>query len=181
MNHMRQQKLAVQDEGKSNEFLLKSRIGYLGLSDGQTPYVIPLNFIWHEQAIYFHGASEGRKITIINNNPLACFNVCEEYGTMVDPVPAKTDTAYFSVVIQGKLSKVTGPAAATAVMQCMLQKYVPNYYDQPLAEAHVVKYRSSLGSKTAIYKLEPDFVSAKANPLNEDLRFYPGRSVQNDS
>lgn len=74
---------------------------------------------------------------------------------MVDPVPANTDTAYMSVMAFGKIETVTNLDEATSVMQEMLNKYVLGYYDTPLAKSHVEKYRSSLGSKTVIYKIQP--------------------------
>lgn len=58
-------------------------------------------------------------------------------------------------------------------MQQMLDKYVPGYYDQPLAKQHVQKYRSSLGSAAAIYRIQPETVTAKENPLDPAKAFNP--------
>ncbi|QOS99627.1 hypothetical protein JNUCC42_02300 [Brevibacterium sp. JNUCC-42] len=63
-----------------------------------------------------------------------------------------------------RLKLITDPKEATAVLQVMLDKYVPGYFDRSLSEAHVTHYRSS----------------AKENPLKEHKLFYPGKKVTDD-
>lgn len=180
MKSMRQAKLECTDEGKINSFLTESKTGYLGLSDENIPYVVPLNYVWFEGDIYFHGASEGRKVDIIRVNPRACFTVSEDLGTMTNPVPAKTDTAYMSVMIFGKIEKVEDWEKATSVMQVMLDKYVPGYYGGRLSQAHVEKYRSSMGSRTAVFRIKTERLTAKENPLEMGAKFYSGKEIKND-
>lgn len=181
MYSIRNQKLACTDNDRIDHFLSLARTGYLGLTDGELPYVVPLNFIWKKGTIYFHGAAKGRKIDLIDTNPNCCFTVSEDYGTMVSPIPAKTDTAYMSVMLFGELEAVTDPVEATAAMQLLLDKYVPGYYDKALSQSHVEKYRSPLGSHTAVFKLNPSIRTAKINQLNTDLTFSPGRKVEMDN
>ncbi|MFD2443988.1 pyridoxamine 5'-phosphate oxidase family protein [Bacillus sp. CGMCC 1.16607] len=178
---MRMKKLECTDQLKIDSFLQQTETGYLGISYEDFPYVVPLNYVWFDGKIYFHGATEGKKMDIIRINSNVCFTVSESYGTMADPVPAKTDTAYMSVMIFGKAELLTDLSKATEVMQKMLEKYVPNYYAQSLSPTHVEKYRSSLGSKTSIIEIKPEVLSAKENQLVEDKRFYHGRKVEQDS
>lgn len=180
MHKIRQEKLACTDDNRIDQFLSHARTGYLGLSDGDFPYVVPLNFICMNEAVYFHGAAQGRKIDLIHANPNCCFTVSEDYGTMVSPIPANTDTAYMSVMLFGVLEPVTDLEEATAAMQVMLDKYVPGYYDKSLSQSHVEKYRSSLGSHTMVFRLTPTLRTAKENQLNPQLSFYPGRKVDMD-
>jgi nitroimidazol reductase NimA-like FMN-containing flavoprotein (pyridoxamine 5'-phosphate oxidase superfamily) len=180
MHNIRQQKLACTDDNRIDQFLSHARTGYLGLTDGDLPYVVPLNFIWMNEAVYFHGAAQGRKIDLIQTNPNGCFTVAEDYGTMVSPIPAKTDTAYMSVMLFGVIEPVTDLEEATAAMQIMLDKYVPGYYEKSLPQSHVEKYRSSLGSHTAVFKLIPNIRTAKENQLDTSLSFYPDRKVEMD-
>lgn len=162
------------------DFLEAMHVGYLGLTDGLEPYVIPLNYVWHQKNIYFHGASSGRKIEILEKNNQACFTVSEELGTMSNPIPAKTDTAYKSVILFGKVERVEKITECTAVMQSLLNKYVPGYYDKPLASSHLERYVSSLGSKTVVFKLTPEKITGKENNLIEKMKFTPGRTIHMD-
>ncbi|MBP3964570.1 pyridoxamine 5'-phosphate oxidase family protein [Paenibacillus lignilyticus] len=180
MYPMRNQNRSCTDTNQIQSFLEQARTGFLGLSAGDVPYVIPLNYVWVNNAIYFHGAEEGRKITYIAQNPQACFTVCENYGTITSPVPADTDTAYMSVIIEGALLPVTDINEAMEAMQVMLDKYVPGYYDRPLGRVHLERYISSLGSKTAIYKLPADSLSAKEQAAPLERMFYDGKTVHHD-
>ncbi|WP_416825642.1 pyridoxamine 5'-phosphate oxidase family protein [Ectobacillus polymachus] len=177
---IRQKKLEVTNQAKINQFLSEAKTGYLGLTNKETPYVVPLNYIWWKDAIYFHGAAEGRKTEMIKDNANACFTVSEENGTLVNPIPAHTDTVYMSVILFGLVEIVTSLEEATASLQQLLNKYVPGYYNSPLAQSHVEKYQSSLGSKTAVYKIVPTHISAKENKGIESSKFYPGRTIQDD-
>ncbi|MDP4170743.1 MAG: pyridoxamine 5'-phosphate oxidase family protein [Bacillota bacterium] len=180
MNSIRQQKRECTDKVKINQFLDNARTGFLGLSQHEEPYVIPLNFIWRNGHIYFHGASEGRKEAMMSNNSNVCFTVSEEYGTITDPVPANIDTAYMCVLISGKAEKVLDLAEKVNVMQAMIDKYVPGYFKHPLSKTHVDKYRSSLGSETTVYKVVPSSLSAKENPWQLDKMFFKGKEIKDD-
>lgn len=177
---IRYAKRECKDEEKINQFLAQAKTGFLGLSAKKQPYVIPLNYVWMNNSFYFHGASEGRKIEMIDENNHVCFTISEEFGTLVSPIPAHTDTAYMSVVAFGKVELVQDIDEATKSMQVMLDKYVPDYYDSALSKSHVEKYTSSMGSKTAIYKISVSQLTAKENESNEDIQFYHGRSVKDD-
>src|SRR4029077_2238426 len=109
-----------------------------------------------------------------------CFTISEEFGTIADPVPANTDTAYMSVVIQGSVEIVSDLSEATEAMKGMLDKYVPGYYDKPLERSHVERYVSSMGSKTAVFKMLAFSVSAKENEPAPEKMYYSGRSVHSD-
>lgn len=168
------------DQVKINKFLETEKTGYLGLADGNMPYVIPLNYVWMDGAIYFHGAAQGRKISIMEENADACFTVSADLGTLTNPVPAKTDTSYMSVMIFGKAELVNSLDEAVMAMQKMLDKYVPGYYDTMLSSTHLEKYRSSLGSHTAVYKIKSVELTAKENPVQMEKLFYPGKTTKND-
>ncbi|EFM11206.1 pyridoxamine 5'-phosphate oxidase-related FMN-binding protein [Paenibacillus curdlanolyticus YK9] len=172
---VRLQLRACTDETKIHAFLERAETGFLGLSNENRPYVVPLNYVWMDGAVYFHGAEAGRKVDDMRQNALACFTVSESYGTITDPVPAHTDTAYMSVMLFGSLAVVEQLDEATAVMQKLLDKYVPGFYRHPLAAQHVDKYRSSLGSRTIVFKLTVDSMTAKENAPKEDRMFRPGQ------
>lgn len=177
---IRMSKLACTDDARIQQFLERAQTGFLGLTTDDIPYVVPLNYYWSNGAVYFHGAAEGRKITMIDRNPRACFTVSETYGTIASPIPAHTDTAYMSAIVDGTIVKVTDIAEATEAMQGMLNKYVPGYYDKPLPQSHLEKYVSSMGSKTAVYKLISTSITAKENEAQPAHMFYPGRTISSE-
>lgn len=171
---------ACTDNDKIQRFLQETQFGHLGLCDEQQPYVVPLNYVWLASSLYFHGAAVGRKADMIAKNPNATFTVCEGLGTLTHPTPAHTDTAYMSVMIFGKVSYVNDLEEATGAMQAMLDKYVPGYYDQPLSRTHLAKYVSSMGSKTQVFRLSAESITAKENEKAEHRLFYLGKTSHDD-
>ncbi|MHA6484768.1 pyridoxamine 5'-phosphate oxidase family protein [Paenibacillus sp. strain BS8-2] len=160
---VRLQKRLCTDQNKIEQFIKQGETGYLGLSDGGAPYVVPLNYVWLDGCLYFHGATEGRKMAIISRHAEACVTISESLGTIPHPVPAKTDTAYMSVMAFGRIELVSGLQEATEAMQAMLDKYAPGYYQERLSSTHVERYVSSMGSKTAVFKLIISQLTAKEN------------------
>jgi nitroimidazol reductase NimA-like FMN-containing flavoprotein (pyridoxamine 5'-phosphate oxidase superfamily) len=154
------------DRKKIETFLLRARTGVLGMASDVFPYAVPMNYIWHNDSIYFHGMGSGKKENILSQNPPVCFTIYEEHGTVTDPVPCHADTAYMSVMLFGKAEKVTDPEEATAALQKLVDKYMPNYYSQPLTNTFIEKYRSSLDrNAVSVYRITLQEMTAKENSV----------------
>ena len=173
-------RLAINDEGIVSKILSEAPFGYLGLSEGGNPYVVPLNYVWHNDSIYVHGSTSGRKGKIISRNPNSTFVVSQALGTISDPVPAKTDTAYLSVMVFGKILHVDRLEEATSALEALLSKYVPGYYERPLEKEHVARYVSSMGNHVGVYRIDPEKITAKRNEDTAGMMFYPGRTQYGD-
>ena len=80
----------------------KSVVCRLAFSHDNRPYVVPLNFGFEGNTLYFHSAGEGRKLEIMKKNNHVCF----EFDTGVELV--KSDRAcgwgarYHSVIGFGR-------------------------------------------------------------------------------
>lgn len=177
---MRRTLKEVTDENKINELLSKAKVGYLGLSDEEGTYVVPLNYVWKDGKIYFHGSEQGRKADAIQTSRRVCFTVSEDRGTIANPAPANIGTAYTSVMVFGKLKQAETLEEATAALQAMLDKFVPGYFERELSHKCVDSYRSSLGSKTMVYCIVPDQITAKEAAADEEKLFFPGRKQVDD-
>lgn len=139
------------------------------------PYAVPVNYVWHEGSIYFHGAGSGKKVDILLEEPPVCFTVYEEYGTTIDPLPCSADTSYMSVMLFGKIKKVADPEEAAGVLWKIVEKYMPGYYNKPLTPKFVEKYKSDLDNMpTSVFKLTPDDITAKVN-LAADEEIFNGQ------
>ena len=55
----------VTDENIKIETLKSMDIIRLGLVDNGTAYIVPVNFAYHNNAIYFHTGIDGRKILLL--------------------------------------------------------------------------------------------------------------------
>lgn len=168
MDETRYETRKISDKDKIEKFLQQARIGHLGMADNDLPYVVPLNFVWTDGKIYFHGATGGKRNKVIDANSKVCFTVCEEYGTVTDPVPAEADTAYMSVMIFGEAKPIVKPDKSTDILQKIVDKYMPDFYSQPLSKQYINKHRSSVfGGPVQVYEIVPHHITAKENPIKE--------------
>ncbi len=83
------------------KILQTAEVGRLGLYDGKTPYVIPLNFVYFEGKIGFHCDWKGKKLDLINANPRCCFEVDEFAGEVSYHYDSLCHLDYDSVIATG--------------------------------------------------------------------------------
>lgn len=178
MNQVSYTKRDCRDRQKIDAFLAAERTGVVGLVSDGMPYAVPVNFVWHNGAVYFHGMGSGKKETILAGQAPVCFTVYREYGTVTDPMPCHADTAYMSVMIFGTAEKVVDRERAAAILQKLLDKYLPQYYSSRLSGTLIEKYRSSLdGNAVAVYCITPREMTAKENGAAADSIFTPGQKA----
>lgn len=164
------------DQEKINAFLTRARTGVLGLTDGAWPYAVPVNFVWLNGSVYFHGMGSGRKTELLEGSPRVCFTVYEEIGTVTDPVPCHADTAYFSVMLFGRARRVTDPGEAAGALQAVLEKFTPGFYRQTIGPKLVEGYRSGMDGKgVAVFRVTPEELTAKENAAPPESLFPTAR------
>ncbi|MDO9109590.1 MAG: pyridoxamine 5'-phosphate oxidase family protein, partial [Desulfatirhabdiaceae bacterium] len=69
---MRRKDKEMKDPDAISSVIRRSTVCRLGMSDDNQPYVLPMSFGYKEGAVYFHSATEGRKIEILQKNPRVC-------------------------------------------------------------------------------------------------------------
>ena len=152
------------DTEKIESFLSQARTGVLGMSGKTYPYAVPVNFVWYDGAVYFHGMGSGKKEDILAEDPTVCFTVYREQGTVTDPVPCHADTAYMSVMIFGKAERLSDFNEAAAALQKLIDKYMPEYYSRPITGPLLERYRSSFDNRAvSVYRITPQDMTAKEN------------------
>src|SRR5471030_936125 len=141
MEQIRYTQRICDDKEKINNFLIEKRVGTLSMCDKEgKPYALPVNYIYWNGKIYIHGMGSGKKNNDVSENSKVCFNVCEEFGTVTDPVPSKCDTSYFSVVIFGEAVLVQDLDEKTQALTQFLEKFMPHFFKNPLSKQFVDKY-----------------------------------------
>jgi nitroimidazol reductase NimA-like FMN-containing flavoprotein (pyridoxamine 5'-phosphate oxidase superfamily) len=73
-------KTFIESREEMERILHEETIGWLGLSLGGKPYVVPLNFGYVEGRILFHCALTGQKLDYLKANPQVCFAVGRQSG-----------------------------------------------------------------------------------------------------
>ena len=173
MEQIRYTQRICEDKNKINKFLFEKRVGILSMCDEEgNPYAIPVNFIYLDEKIYIHGMGTGKKNRIVETKSSVCFTVFEEFGTVVDSVPCKCDTSYFSIVIMGKIVLVKDLDEKTQVLTKLVEKFTPNLFKSPLSKQYVEKYKSSFDKMpVSVYCITPEILTAKENPIDMEHMF----------
>ncbi len=80
-------------EEECGSLLSSARVGHLGLSLGDSPYVIPISYVFDSGKILLHSRGDGKKLEMAHANPMVCFQVDSMDGGR-----------WRSVVVQGRAS-----------------------------------------------------------------------------
>jgi len=152
MKTMRRKDREVTDFAEIADILKRSDTIRLGLHGDPYPYVVPLSFGFEAQdgqiALYFHGATEGLKHDLIQNNPLVCVeaDILHRYAETGGSVTAE----YESFIGFGRIERVSGGEAERGLDLLLCHcGYEGFEYD-----------RSALG-RTWVYKIELDSFTGK--------------------
>jgi hypothetical protein len=104
---MRKVNQEITDRLILEEILMGAKICRLAMIDNGLPYILPFNFGYQENCIYIHSAPMGKKIDILKENPLVCFEVEQQAEIVEDEVACKWSTMYRSVIGYGNVEIVT--------------------------------------------------------------------------
>ncbi len=174
MDRIRYKQRECTEQKKIETFLSQARIGVLGMTGETYPYAVPVNFVWYNGSIYFHGMGSGKKEDILSEGPPVCFTIYEEKGTVTDPVPCHADTAYMSVMLFGKAERLKDPEEAAVALQKLVDKYMPKFYSHALTGTLIDKYRSSMDNNAvSVYRLTPQEMTSKENSVEPGKIHHP--------
>ena len=84
------------------EIIRSAQVCRLGLTDGHLPYIIPLCFGYRDRTLYFHSASDGKKIALLRKNPQVCFEFDHNVAVNKAEQPCKWGMKYQSIIGYGK-------------------------------------------------------------------------------
>ena len=118
--------------------------------DGE-PYGVPISFAREGQALYFHGAREGRKLDAMRHCGRASFCVIQQ--DMV--VPQKFTTYFRSAIACGPIRVVDDPDEARRGLWALAHKYNPG--DTEGSEAEI----EGAFARTCVMALDIEDLTAK--------------------
>jgi len=82
---MRRRDREISDAEEISSIIRRSMVCRLAMTDGESPYIVPMRFGFDGERLYFHSAAEGLKLEIIRRN----LNVCFEFDIDVELAPSE--------------------------------------------------------------------------------------------
>lgn len=164
---MRRKEFYITDKEDIESLLASATYGVLGLIDDEGyPYTVPLNFVYHDEAIYAHGAAtpKSKKIKAITLNNKASFTVVQEYSVIPSyfsgsELACPASQCFKSVFIRGDVLLVDDMDEKIASLSALMEKLQPTGGYEPITMA-IGEYAKELKA-TAVIKLIPDTLTAK--------------------
>lgn len=155
---MRRKDREVTDRAAILDVLSRCSCCRVGFSDGEGVYIVPLNFaytqIGERLVFYFHGAKQGRKMTLAEKNPRVGFELDTSHRLKKGKRACDYSYFYESVIGEGRLSVVTEHAEKIAGLQCLMYKYggqEPWRFDEQALE------------RVAVLRLDVEQISCKSH------------------
>ena len=130
--------LEIKSYEKIKEFLEDEHVGRVSTIDKNGfPQIIPMNFVFRNDAVYMHSHVKGEKLDNISRNNKVGFEADRELEFLPsyfeDPHNASlADTLYISIVIKGIASFVSDREEKTMALNGLMEKYQPEGNYDPL-------------------------------------------------
>ncbi len=123
---------------EAEQILLENQYGVLSTvgPDG-APYGVPLSYVFKNHCLYFHCATEGRKVENLRFCNRASF--CVTGRTEI--LPAQFSARYESAIAEGCIRELTDVEKITALSE-IIEKYAPKFREKGKAYIEGAKARA---------------------------------------
>lgn len=119
----------------------------IGLCADNIPYIVPMNFAYEvlgeKVFIYFHCASEGKKISMIVRNDNVCFEADCSYKTLQGESACNWSAEFESVIGEGTVKILTEEQNKINALDLIMKRYgfigKPDYSQNALKAVIILK------------------------------------------
>ena len=137
---------------ESADLLRKGEFGILSMCSTENEgYGIPISYVFDNDRIYFHCATEGTKLKYLRSNNKVSFCVVGETKIM----PSKFGTLYNSAIVFGEIIEIEGEEKREALM-LFLEKYSSDFMNEG------IEYINKLYDRVQVLKLSIDTITGKS-------------------
>jgi nitroimidazol reductase NimA-like FMN-containing flavoprotein (pyridoxamine 5'-phosphate oxidase superfamily) len=119
--------------------------------DGDKPYMVPMNFGYKDECLFFHSAREGRKIDLIKKNPNVCFELDQLIKFKKAKIACDWGIEYKSVIGSGKAQLLDNLEEKIDALNVIMSQYSDRIFEYP----------DEMLEKTIVIKVQIDSMSGK--------------------
>lgn len=145
---MRRKEREVTDYNKMIEILKSCDCCRIGLVDDKGAYIVPMNFGYEDNngklTLYFHGATEGKKIDLINNQPEISFETDTKHELVTSDTACGHSYLYQSIMGRGQVKILVDRDTKIKGLNQIMHHYTgKSYYE----------FNENVLERTAVIKL----------------------------
>jgi len=163
---MRRKDKEITDTNEKLEIIAKCKFCRLGLSENNHPYIVPLNYGFSydggKLTLYFHGATEGKKIDIIRKNNNACFEIDCDTKLIEGEKACNYGYEFKSVIGFGKIVFLDTMDEKTAGLNYLMK--------QQTGEEVKHDFNEDALNRVAVFKMAVDEFTGKQKVMKGDNR-----------
>jgi len=143
----------IKDNNLITEMLTSAEYGVLALC-GTKPYAVTVNFVYLDDAIFFHGSPKGKKMRMIKDNNNVSFSVVSDpiiipsYFSSIENLACPASTFFKSIIIDGTAGIITERNEVAKIFSGMMKNLQPQgkyksfeskEYDKQFSAVSVIK------------------------------------------
>jgi nitroimidazol reductase NimA-like FMN-containing flavoprotein (pyridoxamine 5'-phosphate oxidase superfamily) len=149
---MRRKDKEITDKNEIESIIEKATLCRIGLSENEIPYVIPVNFGYKDNKIYFHSAPMGKKIEILKKNNNVCFEIDIDHELVMSDNICNSSMKYRSIIGYGKAFFIDDLNEKRDALNIIMNHYTSN-------DSH--DYNERLLKKLAIIRIKIHTMTGK--------------------
>jgi nitroimidazol reductase NimA-like FMN-containing flavoprotein (pyridoxamine 5'-phosphate oxidase superfamily) len=148
---MRRKDKEITDTEIITKILSQSDTCRIAMFDKNYPYIVPLNYGYFDNTIYFHSASSGKKIDLLKQNCKVCFEI--EYANEIvkHEKSCHWTTKYRSIIGFGNVDIITDYEQKKRGLEIIMEHY--GKFDNEFNDSQI--------DKIVILKLNIESISGK--------------------
>jgi nitroimidazol reductase NimA-like FMN-containing flavoprotein (pyridoxamine 5'-phosphate oxidase superfamily) len=164
---MRRTQSEIKDQQQIKNILTKATIGRMAtIGDNGFPYITPVNFVYHNDKIYFHCAHEGEKLDNINRNNKVCFEVDIPLAYMEVAFnrmnkACKVHQLYKCVIIRGRAKVVDDTETKIDALNALVASHEGNRNFDPVTP------EDPMAKACSVVEITPESISGKADLIQK--------------
>ena len=164
MEGMTKRERQITDPAQIRAILDSAKVLHLGLTDGQMPYVVPMNYGYTMEngkpVFYLHSALRGKKLDMIRANPNVFFSLECGLTPFEGQVACQYGVAYSSVMGRGIARLVEDVEEKKQAMSILMKTQTGKDFT----------FEDRLVSIVAVIRIDVSEYTAKHRPIPERLR-----------
>lgn len=120
---MRKPDKEITSRSQIESIIKKAPVCRIALMDDVYPYILPVNFVLHDNHLYFHTGREGKKIDLLKKNNQVCFEIESDVEIVEADKPCSWNTRYRSVIGYGRALFIENEAEKKQALDYLMKKY----------------------------------------------------------
>jgi len=144
-------------EEKCKKMLPMQTYGRLATVDPEgTPYITPVNYVYLNEAIYFHTGFEGRKIRNIKHKADVCFEISAPGNLYIAEKACGFTMRFWCILISGKAEFTNDVEEKRLALKALMDKYARRFEysdptDEDISRVNIIKITiESMSGKLSI-------------------------------